>query len=147
MCVWRKSLQRAKSAIISWAGSFILTRLTAQGPRSRNLPSSSRALSLCTWLRRTCSTIGNCSGGFRDSAPYFSHTSNAVSCSVKNGLCWNVAFSSSRSFGSCLRQRSRAKSQACLKYWIKHSKLSSDGAIRMVIRNSAASRRRIKSKT
>lgn len=29
------------------------TRLTAQGPKSRNRPSRSRALSRCTWLRRT----------------------------------------------------------------------------------------------
>lgn len=29
------------------------TKLTAQGPRSRNLPSKSRALSRCTWLSST----------------------------------------------------------------------------------------------
>lgn len=32
------------------------TRLTAQGPRSRNRPSRSRARSRCTWLRRTWKT-------------------------------------------------------------------------------------------
>lgn len=30
-----------------------LTKLTAQGPRSRNRPNKSSALSLCTWLKRT----------------------------------------------------------------------------------------------
>lgn len=29
------------------------TRLTAQGPRSKNLPSKSNALSRCTWLNST----------------------------------------------------------------------------------------------
>lgn len=34
------------------------TRLTAQGPRSRNLPSRSRARSRCTWLSSTCRAQG-----------------------------------------------------------------------------------------
>lgn len=34
------------------------TRLTAQGPRSRNLPSRSSARSRCTWLSSTCRAEG-----------------------------------------------------------------------------------------
>lgn len=68
--------------------SLKLTRFTAQGPKSKNLPSRSRARNLCTWLSSTCRTIGSCSGGSLSSAPMASHTWNAVNCSVKNVLCW-----------------------------------------------------------
>jgi hypothetical protein len=34
----------------------------------------------------TWRTMGNCSGGFLSFEPWSSHTSNAVNCSVKNGL-------------------------------------------------------------
>ena len=50
------SVLRQRMAIIygKWAKqSFILTKLTAHGPRSRNRPSSSSALCLCTWLSNT----------------------------------------------------------------------------------------------
>lgn len=71
-------------------------KLTAHGPRSKNLPKSAKALNLCTYCteiklfkikitilykmknftcdRSTCNTIGSCSGGLRSSHPRSNHT-------------------------------------------------------------------------
>lgn len=51
---WSVLWQRMVIICGKWATqSFVLTKLTAHGPRSRNRPSSSRALCLCTWLSNT----------------------------------------------------------------------------------------------
>ena len=58
--------------------------------------------------------MGSCSGGGLSSEPCSSQTSNAVSCSVKNGLGANSTFGSpATSDGSWSRQISTAMSHAC----------------------------------
>jgi hypothetical protein len=59
-----------------------------------------------TWLRRTCRTIGSCSGGFFFSEPCSSQTSNAVSCRG-NPVCQGGCSSLLRDMTShtCSRER------------------------------------------
>ena len=96
-------------------------RLTAQGPRSRNRPSKSRARNRCAWDSKTWRTMGSCSGGGRRSLPYLSHTSKAVSCSSKNVEALYYA-SVSKMFGNCESAMSTAKSHAChiVCWWQKY---------------------------
>ena len=58
---------------------------TAHGPMSKNRPNKTSARNRCDCDSNTCSTIGSCSGGDFAKLPRSSHTSNAVSCSVKKG--------------------------------------------------------------
>mmetsp|Transcript_26521 Transcript_26521/g.71716 ORF Transcript_26521/g.71716 Transcript_26521/m.71716 type:complete len:277 (-) Transcript_26521:801-1631(-) len=93
-------------------------RSTAQGPMSRNLPNSTSARKRCTWLSKTCSTMGSCSGGFLSCAPCASHRSKAVSCSLKNEEGLNSAVGLAMRVGSCIRHISAAMSQACHIGWL-----------------------------
>mmetsp|Transcript_7005 Transcript_7005/g.26476 ORF Transcript_7005/g.26476 Transcript_7005/m.26476 type:complete len:210 (-) Transcript_7005:1806-2435(-) len=97
---------------------------TAHGPMSKNRPNKTSARNRCDCDSNTCSTIGSCSGGDFAKLPRSSHTSNAVSCSVKKGEGVNSTCDppspsqvpSSPAFnkpGICNKQISTAASQAC----------------------------------
>mmetsp|Transcript_9180 Transcript_9180/g.30355 ORF Transcript_9180/g.30355 Transcript_9180/m.30355 type:complete len:222 (+) Transcript_9180:487-1152(+) len=66
-------------------------RFTARAPSSMNRRSSTNARTRCACDSKTCSTTGSCSGGRARAdkasrwSPKRSQTSNAVSCSSKNG--------------------------------------------------------------
>ena len=89
-------------------------RSTAHGPLSRNRPSRTSARSRCDCDSSTCSTMGSCSGGGLRSLPCSSHTSNAVSCSVKKGEGANSALPSPATRAGIWRRHvSTAMSHAC----------------------------------
>ena len=80
----------------------------------KNRPNNTSARKRCDCDSSTCNTIGSCSGGALRSLPCSSHTSNAVSCSVKNGDGVNSTVESPLiSVGICRRQISTAMSHAC----------------------------------
>mmetsp|Transcript_14024 Transcript_14024/g.40700 ORF Transcript_14024/g.40700 Transcript_14024/m.40700 type:complete len:245 (-) Transcript_14024:1172-1906(-) len=62
--------------------------------------------------------MGSCSGGFLSREPCNNHSSNAVSCSLKNGDGWKSAPGSDRSVGSCIRHISAAMSHASHIGWL-----------------------------
>ena len=86
-------------------------RSTAQGPMSRKRPSSTSARSRWTWLSSTCSTMGSCSGGFLSALPCASHSSKAVSCSLKKVDGLNSAAGSASRPGSWKGQGRGAATQ------------------------------------
>ena len=108
-------LEHNCSGVVFYLSHTLVTLGMSSTNQLSPLPSSSSILPHISQRFEpcTCRTIGSCSGGALLSEPYSSHTWNAVSCSAKNVLCWNVA-RSSRMSGNWDKHRSNARSHACL---------------------------------
>mmetsp|Transcript_16622 Transcript_16622/g.38334 ORF Transcript_16622/g.38334 Transcript_16622/m.38334 type:complete len:286 (+) Transcript_16622:347-1204(+) len=119
--------------------------LTAQEPMSRNRASSIRALRRCTCDRRTWRTMGSSSGLLLLLDPNSSHTSKAVSCSVKNVECWYSAFGLLSSSGSWLRHTSAARSHALHSgCWYEGGRRGTETGVQLTLRRSLSARMKLR---
>mmetsp|Transcript_13087 Transcript_13087/g.31731 ORF Transcript_13087/g.31731 Transcript_13087/m.31731 type:complete len:207 (+) Transcript_13087:1030-1650(+) len=115
---------------------------------SRNRPSSTSARRRCDCDRSTCRTMGSCSGGALRSEPCSSHTSNAVSCSVKNGEGLNSTEESpATSAGICSKQISTAMSHAShMECWYVGGSIGHEIGVQLLARMIRSASRKFRNK-